>query len=394
MDNQELSPEELIVAAEGQALEGKVKKLRGIEDNQSRILDSSGKPIEYPVIEEKAVSLESTEKENYKRAMEMARSKVKENADTLTKILDSNPEVKAGAVTVLTAYKLLFFALNDIGASSKEMTEELLMQLSDSMRAAAVHGGVDVYNLRHDILGKKVKDPLTNKMVELGVLPYLKDRIEYYAQNSRKRKAAINQVHKRIGNKGIALPCYSLTDLYNEKPFFTAGCMIVIHGEERAVRMALRHCAFRHQTVNGANPYYLSADREKQNWDAAFTVMHQKWWRNAAKSDHDLIETFQPIVDSSSVLLLMEGLTYLLDPDKPVDIGDDWQRKAKALSKLYQWAVENLVAAIVGDFVEGDVDERTYGKIPHIAVKIAKVNADEQESLFIGNDKLPLIFEE
>jgi hypothetical protein len=189
-------------------------------------------------------------------------------------------------------------------------------------------------------------------------------------------------------------------------PRFSVPKVLIIHGDVRAVRMALIHCAFAHQTENRGEPYYLvSRDKteKKVMWESAFKTMPLSWWKNAASDDHKLIETFQPIVDSSSVLVCLEGLTHLCvegRPNRP-----DWERRARALGKILSWGMENLVSVIVGDVVKDPVDvesedelngadmfePRAYGNLPSIRAHIGKAEGEDEEKLFIGGDALPLI---
>jgi hypothetical protein len=387
---QELTPEERAIAAEGQALEAEVRKLKGEEKKEPGLLGPDGQPIEEKP--EGIVTTEDDAKKLQKEAIKAARKRIEENTEKIKAILEKEDTARMASEAVLCAWRLLFFSLNDLG-TFEGMTNDMLEQISNSMRAAAMQGGINVHELRHALLGGKRK--LKDGRQEFGVVRYLKQRIEYYAAASRRRQTALKQIRRRIGDKGIALPCHSLRNLFKNEPYFTAGRIIILRGEERAVRMALRHCAFEHQTKNRGEPFYLSSGRDKQEWDAAFTVMPLKWWQNAADSDHRLMETFKPVVESNSMLLVMEGLTHLWTPEdwskKP-----DWERRARALGKLYQWAVENLVAVIVGDFVETgeEVEERSYGGLSHVPVATGRPEGSDEECLLVGGDPLPLITEE
>jgi hypothetical protein len=387
----ELTPEERAVAAEGLSLEAEVKRIKGEEQKEPGLLGPDGKPLDEKP--EGIVTTEDSAEEQMRQAIAVRRKHIEENSKKINEILDKHDTARMASEAVLCAWKLLFFSINDLG-TFKGMTNDMLEQVSNSMRAVAMQGGINVHELRHALLGGKKK--LKDGRKEFGVVPYLKSRIEYYAAASRKRKAAIKEVQRRIGDKGIALPCHTLREIFKEEPYFTAGRMLVLRGEERAVRMALRHCAFEHQTKNGGEPFYLSSARGQQEWDAAFKIMPLKWWDNAADTDHRLMETFQPVVDSKSVLLVMEGLTHLWAPEEWDAKKPDWERKARALGKLYQWATENLVAVIVGDFVDPgeEVEERTYGGLPHVNVTIGRPGGSDEESLLIGSDVLPLITEE
>jgi len=370
---EELTPLERAVQAEGLGMLDKIKKLKE-EAGDSPILGEDGKPINT----EKAVKppgeddQEALEKQALQRQKEV-KARIEANAKKLSEIMEKDPRATLCATTIHASWQLLYWAMNEL-MTVEELNNELIQQLSDHLRASAMSQGFDVGTLRGKLLNT--------------CMPFLQDRIAHYAAEKKKRNAKIRQIEKRVGKKGIALPCHSLRALFEEKPF-NIGNMIVLHGKKEAVRGALQLCAMHHMKENFGHPFYLSTE-EKPDQPRNPTVMAAKWWVGKAENMKHLEEVLQPVVDKEhAVMLLVEDADKLWETDER--LRDKRHVKIKATARLYQWAYENQVAVILGDVSE-DFDEKIYGDLPRCAVALTVL--DEKPHMVIGSDTIAVGQEE
>lgn len=364
MDEKPLSPEELLLKSEGESLLRQLSK----DVKVSPIVGTDGKPLESKV--EPPAASEGAEQ---RKALEAAKQRVEENSKKINEILKAHPKAALCANSVLQAWRLLYWGMNELGIY-EGMTPALLTQISDSMRAAVLSSA-----------GYSVED--LQVALKHHILPFLQERVRYYKAEQGKREKKIEALNKRLKGKGIALPCQSLRVLFTEEKPFGLGRVLVLHGARAAVREALKVCSREHILKNGGHPYYLSAVEGESDAAWASVVMPPSWWRNAASEVPKLNEILQPIVDSHSALVLAEDLEalYLADGVERAPL----ERKSRALARLYQWSLENLSAFIIGDVTDEDVpDERLYGQLPHAAVALQEF--DGRKHVVIGNDPVPL----
>ena len=346
-------------------------KLQAEKDKkEGRIVDATGKSITPEKEKVEPVKAVADPAEQEKQALAQAKERAQRNADRINEIFKKLPDAERCANTALQAWRLLFWSMNEMG-TYEGMTADLIQQISDSMRASALSGNYDIAALRHAI--------------EHKAIPFLKDKIRDYAAEQRRRKAVIGRIEKQIGRDGIALPCQSLREAVKGK--FVPGHILVLHGPEDAVRTALRLVSKTSRDKNGSAPFYLSGQEGEISGDWAETVMPPSWWNNSAVEAGKLDSTLQPVLDAESVLVLVEGLEGLFLHDGTERIPAE--RKNRALARIYEWGVNNLVAVVVGDFTDEDVpDPRAYGALPHVAVKLQEM--DGRPHVVIGNDCLPL----
>ena len=287
--------------------------------------------------------------------------------------MSANPHAAKCAVTIHAGWQLLYWTMNDL-LTIEGMTDELVQQLSDHLRTSAMSKGFDVGEL------------LTK--IRTSCVPFIQERVSYYAQEKRKRDVKIKEVERRTGKKGIALPCQSLRALFEEDAPFNIGGMLVLHGKPDAVRAALKLCARHHMKENLGHPFYLSTE-EKPAQPTNLTVMPLKWWAGKAHAIVELEETLQPVVDKPhAILLVVEDANKLWE----VDDRDRAREhvKVKATARLYQWAYTNQVAVILGDASES-LDEKIYGELPRC--KVALADLDGKQHVVIGNDTIALDLE-
>jgi hypothetical protein len=215
------------------------------------------------------------------------------------------------------------------------------------------------------------------------------ERVSYYAQEKRKRDVKIKEIEKRMGKKGIALPCQSLRALFEEGRSFSIGSMLVLHGRPDAVRAALKLCVRHHMQENFGHPFYLSTE-EKPVQPKNPTVMPLQWWAGKARSIAEMEEVLQPVVEKHhSILLAVEDADRLWTTDergRPKE-----HIKVKATARLYQWAYTNQVAVILGDVSE-PFNEKIYGDLPRCKVALAEL--DGKPHVVVGNDTIALEPEE
>ncbi len=369
MDPQKPDPKEMLqeaAARDGQRMLDQIQaeKIK----KEGAIVGPDGQPVQAEKVE--PVQAVEDPKEKEKQAIAEARKRVQANAEKISEIFRKLPDSERCAATALQAWRLLFWAMNEL-STYEGMTPELIQQVSDSMRASALSGGYDISVLRVEI--------------ERKAIPFLKDKIRDYAAEQRKRKAAIERVERQIGRAGIALPGHSLKEAVGGK--FGPGKLLVVHGPADAVRTALVLISRTSLAQNGSAPFYLSAVEGEQDGDWAETVMPPAWWRNAATEAGRLETTLDPVLDEESVLVLVEGLETLYVTDGTER--HPMERKNRALARLYEWAVNHLVAVVVGDPTDEDVpDKRVYGTLPSLAVRLQEL--DGRPHIAIGNDCLLL----
>jgi hypothetical protein len=357
----ELTPQERLLRSEGEALLREVSK-----GKPSALVGVDGQPLKITV-EPPAVSDDPAAAKA--KALAAAKKRVADNADKINALLKENPEAQECSAAVLVAWRLLYWGIQELG-THEGMTNEFLTQVSDSMRASVVSSGYSIADLQADLKHK--------------VLPFLQDRVRHYKAAQGKREKKIAAINRSLGGKGIALPCQSLRALFPKKPF-APGSLLVLHGNREALRAALKLCSFEHMLKNGGQPYYLSSVDGETEGDWAHLIMPPAWWSNAASELAKLAEVLAPVVEAETALVVIEDLELLFMAD-----GQErppLERKSKALARLYQWAVENLTAVVVGDNTGEDVpDERLYGQLPHAAVALQEL--DGVRHVVIGNDPL------
>lgn len=364
---EELTPLERATQAEGMAMLDKLQKLKA-EAGASPLVGEDGKPLETEKSVKPPGETDQEEAEMLKRKREIQK-RIEENAARLSQIMETNPRAAKCATTIHAAWQTLYWGMNEL-LTIEELDNELVQQMSDHLRAAAMSKGFDV-----GVLISKLRNTC---------VPFMMDRAAFYMQEQKKRKAKIKQIEKRVGKKGIALPCQSLRALFEEKPF-NIGNMFVLHGKPDAVRAALKLCARHHMKENFGHPYYLSTE-EKPQQPKNPTVMAAKWWVGKAENIRALEEVLHPIVEKEhSVLLLVEDADKLWEKDERGR--DKTHLKVKATARLYQWAFENQVAVILGD-VSDPFNEKIYGDLPRCAVALAEL--DEKPHVVIGSDTVPI----
>jgi hypothetical protein len=360
MDGKPLTPQELALQSEGESLLQKLTK-----DKPPVIVGADGQPVQSkPAVVEGALGAEQA------KAIEETKRKIKENADKLNELIDSDKNVRDCSTAMLHAWRLLYWLSMELG-STEEMKSELITQLSDSMRASALSQGFSVADL---VAGLKHR-----------VIPFMQERVRHYTAEQTRRKKKLEAINRGLRGKGLALPCQSLKALFPKEPFFSPGDMLVLHGAQEAVRAALKACSTEHLTHNGGKPYYLSAVEGEAAGEWAHVIMPPAWWRDGASEVVKLEGVLQPVLDEGAAMVLVENLEMLspLHPNTPQ------ARKARALGRLRQWGFEHMSAIIVGDVTDEDaLDLRVYGALPHVAVAVQELDGKRQ--LVIGNDVLEI----
>lgn len=367
---EDLTPLELATRSDGMAMLNKLQEIKR-EAGESVILGANGKPIEMErSIKPPGEGEQLSQEDIQKKVTQLAKERVDTNANRLSEIIKNNPHAAQCAATVHAAWQLLYWAMNDI-LTIAEMDNDLVQQLSDHLRISAMNTGFDVNQLVAKIQGTCV--------------PFMRDRISYYAQEKRRRDVKIKEIEKRMGKKGIALPCRSLQALFAEDKPFNLGNILVLHGDLAAVRAALKLCTRHHMQENSGHPFYLSVE-EKPVQPKNPTVMPVQWWAGKARVIAELEEMLQPVVDTqNAVLMLVEDVNKLWETDER-DRSKD-HVKVKAIARLYQWAFTNQVAVIVGDVGES-FNSDLYGELPYCKVLLTEL--DGKPHVVMGNDTIAL----
>jgi len=302
--------------------------------------------------------------EHVKQEQEQARQRRAAMAEAVEKKMREDARFAKASAHILNTWRMLFWLLNEAG-TIEGVTVDMINHASDACRASVVAQG---YSMR------EVVSTLKNSTV-----PFLNDRMQVYADVQRRRKAKIKQIEKRLGGKGIKLPCHSLETLFEGG--FRPGTTLVLHGIGEAVRAACKACARSHAAGNAGEPYYLSVDDGVSLPSGA--VMPLSWWKDAADSYNQLSDVLEPALKANAVLVIVEDIEQLRPHENTPD--SVMEAKARSLGLLYQWARDNLMCVIAGDCIGPGVEvaDNSYGQLSHCAVALDK--AGEEQKLVIGN---------
>jgi hypothetical protein len=303
-------------------------------------------------------------------AIKEARDKIEKTAAFLLKMSKEAKGFDECMTAIVEAYRILFWSLNELG-TYEGMDADTLNQVSTQSRLVAQQG----FSLA-DVI----------KHTKHVVMPYLMERNRHYSAEQGKRKKKLAKITSKLKKTGITLPGRSLAALFKDKPL-TPPMSFVVRGSAQDVRDALKLISYGHMKFNGGEPTYLSSLAGETKGDFATTIMPPAWWKNSAREIAVLESTLHSVVDSESLLLLVEDLEMLFTLDSGNEVNTPRRRKAVALGRLYSWAFNNQISLVVGDITDEDVpDAGVYGSMPNIAV--GHVDSEKGRHLVIGNDTL------
>lgn len=354
----ELTPREIVTKAEGEAMLRQIAAGKPPEG----LVGPDGKPL---VPEDVKAAQER---------LQAARARVGRMAAFLKKMTVEEPGFEDCMTAIVEAYRMLFWSISEL-STYEGMDNELLNHVSTQGRAVAQQG----ISLAGVI-----------KAVKHTVLPYLQERNRFYAAEHARRQKKLARINTRLSQGGIALPGRSLAGLLQDKPM-VPPMSVVLRGPYAAVREALKLVSSTHMKANGGSPVYLSSQAGESTGSFAGVVMPPAWWKNAASEPSVLESTLKSVVESETIMLLVEELEMLLImsatvPDTPR------HRKARALALLYSWAFQHQVSLVVGDVTDEDTPHpEIYGDLPHIGVSLLETGG--RKYVVIGNDTLPVLEE-
>jgi len=381
-----VDPKKQFLQAEHDAMLEKIRQSKGQEsspllgpDGQPIVKDKDGKPKPEGIVTPGEMGAPASQEE-FDELLAKQRQQEREKRDALGKQLqkafEDNKEFGLVAGHLLTAYRLLFWLMSE-AMTHEGVTKDMINHLSDSCRASAMNQGYSLQELIGTIRG--------------NLVPMLNGRMQYYSRKQKARQAKIKQIEKRIGAKGVALPCLSMERMFKDKDGnlsgFRPGSIMLVHGSPLAITYALAACAKSHKEKNNGESWFLQRVNEKDEHDY-ITFMPCKWWKHKAQSYKELEETLEPIRKSGAVLVLIDQLDLLHPHDGTLQ--SQSRAGAKALGNLYQWATENCVCFIIGDVVGDDVTvpPEAYSPLPHLPVALR--NVEGEQKLVIGNDVMDI----
>ena len=359
-----LSPQEAKTIMDGERMLNAIQQQQEKEQGGPILLGPDGKAIEKQEPKEKTPEEQAIEAEKAKlKAHKQARERIEANSAKLQEICREYPDARTCANMIYHFWTGLFWALNQI-QTYPNMTNEMVQQLSDSTRLAAMEAGMPIPELASVIKNKGLPFMLQVSRV-------------YEAEKTQRRNKLVKALN--MLPEGITVPVQEIRELfpkfmYNDKAkqIFFLEHVYVLQGSAKAVGRAVRLCARLHKEKDEGLPYFLSCNPivSPEDQEKCGVVMPLAWWQDKAADPEKLAETLAPMVKSQSMLLVIEDIGPLLQS------GDE--RKLHALSRVFTWAYEHQRAVVVGDEVpEGD--QPSYGKLPHLAVTI-----DSSDNLVFG----------
>lgn len=357
--SEELSPKERVTLSDGQALLKQLQELQP-KSEAPAILGPDGQPATAAPVRSPAEMAEQ-----YRKDMEVRQKKHVDDLHARMTILSNEDEDALPLMgVVLAAQQLIFWAQSELNAHCG-VDEELLDFIERYMRQTVVSRS-----------GFTLKQIITKFKQE--VLPLVTEYMKTYEAGKNRRLLKFRKVAQKLDQQGMFLPTPKMRQAV--AGLFRPGDLLVITGEALTVTRVLQWiatCQSRH--VSGLT-YYLGAE-------ALYTytppdhvkLLPRAWWAGAGSSVSKLSEAFQPIVDETAALVVIDDLA-LLDSGKEGDNKISPQhRKYITMARLDQWAHENFAAVIVGDHVTGEaLDPRVYRGVPHFVATTVEVNGKEE----------------
>jgi hypothetical protein len=368
MSDQKLDPKEVALVNEGESL---LKAAQAQKAASSPILGPDGTPMiateggkAAPVMAPQ-MSLQ----EMMQRYRDAREKRILKNSRELKRIFEHDAEASRVRDVMYLCHQLLYWGRMELSGHD-EIDDEMLDDMDEIIKSSILSNAKG-YNLKQ----------VTMRMQTLG-LKYLKEFIRKYEDMGKVRKFKIDKVFKKLGEKGITLPSKKMTDACGTS--FMPGKVCMLVGAPEATRAMLDLVQKSHIEKDGGKVYRLSTMLDENGLAKSENVitMASAWWRNCCVDLKKRDETLGPIVDSSAFMVLVEDLESLyVTDDKNLN---PIERKSYALKRMYQWAVENLVAVVIADNPAEDLyDPKMYGFIPAVFVKlkgsnVLEVNRDEE----------------
>lgn len=361
--NEELDPRERALKAEGDRMLDAIQQMSG---KKSVILGADGQPIaaDQPVADgEPAKEGESPKpiREEIRKHNEI-RKRREELSKECLELMQGDKELSLCAGQVNASYKLLYWLIQELG-TYPGMQPKHVEHLSASFRANALKSGFNV----HEVLAQ----------LKTVTIPFLQDKVRFYAEIQRKRNAQVKRIEKKIGKGGIKFPSFSMSSLFPQgiKP----GQMMLVYGPKEAVKAALRMT----RDINKAEHVWLFDEGNQPGEDRTCTL---SWWAGCVIETLRFVEVMS-VVDAETALLLVDDTSKLLlatgypecnDVQKKVEVA------ARGMAGILSWGYERGVSSILGMYSEDGVEVSPACNVPAIAVSIQE--KDGKKFLVIGSD--------
>lgn len=352
--DEKLDPKELALQMDGEAL---LDKLQANKPAAGGILGPDGVPVAPTQLVTKAMPVPSQAsiQEMIQSRRDAREMRLLQNSRFFAKFFNDNEEAAQVRDIMYLCHQLLYWGRMELSGHD-EMSDATLEDL-DTILEDSILRNAKGYDVR------QVVSRLQNKGIQI-----LKGFLRKYDDLGRARKVKIQAIFKRLGDNGITLPYQQMVDA-NSGPFMP-GKFMILAGDPVSTRMVFDSIERAHGTADKGKTYRLTTlDAVPEVTGVNAITMPLVWWRNCCTSLSKRDEVLEPIVDSSSLLVLVEDLeTLFLTGEREMPA---MERKSYALKRLYQWAVENLVAVVVADNPTQDVayDKRTYGFLPSVLCK-------------------------
>lgn len=343
---EELSPKELLLKTEGEAM------LRAVaaQKPQSAIVGPDGQAL--PASTAGATVPAPNPAEQVEKIRRQQRDKAEDASQRLSEIVAHDESALRACEIMLIAHKLVCWAKMELGQADG-VSDEIIEYAERFMRAKAYAGkGFHIQSLHAQTRDFAVK--------------YLKERMMYYAQEAKARQARLHEIKRRLGGSGITLPTPIKAKFENS---FMPGQLLILHGSAAAVREAAQICSRLHKNKDKAQVYYLSNQTGETEGEWATTVMPPSWWRGSGTALVKLYEVLDPVVKSACMLVVVEEIESFMLISEAGQAPQE--RRSLILKRLYQWAVETQTAVIVGDVTDQDIPrDNRYGHLPNVEVVV------------------------
>lgn len=346
MSNQDEKLKDALLQVEGESLLNAVRQQAQPAATAPCLVDPTGAPLgktedEKPKVEFSPEALrEALQKQTEERRVG--------NAKLLSGIFDENLKQSKVRDLMCLAHKILMWCRMEM-AGHPDITDEMIEDL-DHILQHQIYANPKGFDFR----------TLVSQLKNYGIKT-MQEFERDYADAARVRRMQIEKVKKRIGKDGLALPPDMRAILGKN---FGPGMTFILRGDKGSTQAALQYLlgAF-HPALDQV---YLA---QRENGHTPFghvTPMQPAWWADAASKLSTLNAAFEPVLKADSLLLAIEDVDMLFTSDVNAD---PLMRKQLSIKRVYQWAVENMVAVILCDNDTAVVQhERPYGFIPYTQV--------------------------
>ena len=305
-------------------------------------------------------------------------------AETLSKLMEEDGDLKRYAYMVLFGYRLIHWAAAE-AERVKEMTPAMLQILLEAQQMKAR----EVFSF-----SELIADLQKNQM------PWLEGQRREALAKKITRKRRVRRLVQQIRRKDIPLPFYSMSSLFGEKGFLHNNIMLV-YGPKAALELVLRRCAMEYQR-SGGNVVLLSGiDGDEDDDRIARLTIQPSRWRDMGYVYGDVLDVLSPVTSAGFQkpfgLLVVEGLDNAclhsqMQEGRPY-------RLLRALSYLQNYHRTNGMAVIVGIETDQDPQGMDIGQLylpqmllnPHVRVAVQESELVEGSmNVVVGNDVVPM----